>query len=200
MFICLLGFSYRCSKKGFWTISKSKQTRRARRCDSYLQSETINHWLTDRGRCILKFGSQETWHPRKQNLDSQIHKSWIPALDGSTTKSWLPVNKSLDILVLDLLVLDISCQHLENECKLQGFCVPFGQGGRSWRATGDHQISLTALAQSACLQIFATKTPYFTIANFCNISIVFFTILPTKFVIFHENRHFHVLVAENSWK
>ena len=66
------------------------------------------------------------------------------------------------------------------------------QGGRSWRASGDHQISLTALARSACLQIFATKTPYFTIANFCNINVVFFfTILPTKFVIFHENRHFH---------
>ena len=65
------------------------------------------------------------------------------------------------------------------------------QGGRSWRASGDHQISLTVLAQSACLQIFATKTPYFTIANFCNINVVFFTILPTKFVIFHENRHFH---------
>ena len=48
------------------------------------------------------------------------------------------------------------------------------QGGRSWRASGDHQISLTALARSACLQIFATKTPYFTIANFCNINIVFY--------------------------
>ena len=48
------------------------------------------------------------------------------------------------------------------------------QGGRSWRASGDHQISLTVLAQSACLQIFATKTPYFTIANFCNINVVFF--------------------------
>ena len=35
-------------------------------------------------------------------------------------------------------------------------------------ASGDHQISLTVLAQSACLQIFATKTPYFTISNFCN--------------------------------
>ena len=34
------------------------------------------------------------------------------------------------------------------------------QGGRSWRASGDHQISLTVLAQSAFLQIFATKTPY----------------------------------------
>ena len=50
----------------------------------------------------------------------------------------------------------------------------FLQGGRSWRASGDHQISLTVLAQSACLQIFATKTPYFTIANFCNINVVFF--------------------------
>ena len=48
------------------------------------------------------------------------------------------------------------------------------QGGRSWRASGDHQISLTALARSACLQIFATKTPYFTIANFCNINVVIF--------------------------
>ena len=28
-----------------------KQVRKARRCDSYLQSETINDWLTDRGRC-----------------------------------------------------------------------------------------------------------------------------------------------------
>ena len=35
------------------------------------------------------------------------------------------------------------------------------QGGRSWRASSDHQISLTALARSACLQIFATKTLYF---------------------------------------
>ena len=24
------------------------------------------------------------------------------------------------------LVLDISCQHLGDECKLEGFCVPFG--------------------------------------------------------------------------
>ena len=54
------------------------------------------------------------------------------------------------------------------------------QGGRSWRASGDHQISLTALAQSACLQIFATKTPYFTIANFCNINVVFFTFFYTR--------------------
>ena len=25
-----------------------------------------------------------------------------------------------------MLVLDISCQHLGDECKLDGFCVPFG--------------------------------------------------------------------------
>ena len=25
-----------------------------------------------------------------------------------------------------MLVLDISCQHLGDECKLEGFCVPFG--------------------------------------------------------------------------
>ena len=25
-----------------------------------------------------------------------------------------------------MLILDISCQHLNNECKLEGFCVPFG--------------------------------------------------------------------------
>ena len=51
--------------------------------------------------------------------------------------------------------------------------ITLPQGGRSWRASGDHQISLTALARSACLQIFATKTPYFTIANFCNINVIF---------------------------
>ena len=25
-----------------------------------------------------------------------------------------------------MLILDISCQHLGDECKLEGFCVPFG--------------------------------------------------------------------------
>ena len=27
-----------------------------------------------------------------------------------------------------MLILDISCQHLGDECKLGGFCVPFGHG------------------------------------------------------------------------
>ena len=25
-----------------------------------------------------------------------------------------------------MLILDISCQHMGDECKLEGFCVPFG--------------------------------------------------------------------------
>ena len=40
------------------SIAFMMQARNARRCDSYLQSETINHWpthsLTDRGRCQEK--------------------------------------------------------------------------------------------------------------------------------------------------
>ena len=27
-----------------------------------------------------------------------------------------------------MLVLDISCQHLGDECKLESFCAPFGRG------------------------------------------------------------------------
>ena len=47
------------------------------------------------------------------------------------------------------------------------------QGGRSWRASGDRQISLNASAERAFANFRDKKTPYFTIANFCNINIVF---------------------------
>ena len=80
-------------------------------------------------------------------------------------------------------------------------CMSHGnhQGGRSWRASGDHQISLTVLAQSACLQIFATKTSYFTIANFWNINVVFFLqFCIQNLYFFMKTGIFRVLVAENS--
>ena len=40
------------------------------------------------------------------------------------------------------------------------------QGGRSWRASGDRQISLNASAERAFANFRDKKTPYFTIAIF----------------------------------
>ena len=39
-----------------------------------------------------------------------------------------------------MLILDISCQHLEDECKLEGFCVPFRH--RVWKCTFKKNILL----------------------------------------------------------
>ena len=44
--------------------------------------------------------------------------------------------------------------------------ISVGQGGRSWRASGDRQISLNASAERAFANFRDKKTPYFTIAMF----------------------------------
>ena len=50
--------------------------------------------------------------------------------------------------------------------------IAFKQGGRSWRASRDCQISLNASAERAFANFCDKKTPYFTIANFCNKNVV----------------------------
>ena len=77
------------------------------------------------------------------------------------------------------------------------------QAAISWRASGNRQISLNASAERAFanfrdkkhrilqLQIFATKTSFFT--HFCNKN-VFLQFLATtncSFLQLHENKHFH---------
>ena len=54
--------------------------------------------------------------------------------------------------------------------KLHGIGIVHQNQGGVLAATAEYPSALT---RSACLQIFATKTPYLTIANFCNINVVF---------------------------
>ena len=64
------------------------------------------------------------------------------------------------------------------------------QGGRSWRASGDHRISLNASTERAFANFRDKKTPNFTIANFCNINVVFWAsadspVLALKALCYH---------------